>query len=318
MADPTLIARARKARYDDLPSFSGHTSEDAERFLKSIKNITKAQEDSNDPHLLEIVRGKLIQSAGIWFDDHESQLTKWSDFVEAFRNRYFSTTMISTKFDKLRQRKQQYNESVISYFDDVVTLCREIDPRMPDIVIIQHLMTGINPEFRRELSRRESAMQTLTEFMKYAKLEQDLHDTTEQLHEHRIQPQQHYPTYHLASNPTYTSANTKPIQHTTSQNPHEFQTHCPATIQSSHTKWNSYEKLPTNTNLANSKQDTGERAIGTRNSRTTRTSPRHYVCKVCGFQNHRSIDCPHKRQSGCYNCGESHAVRDCQQPPHFQ
>ena len=307
MADPTLIARARKARYDDLPSFSGHTSEDAERFLKSIKNITKAHDDSTDPHLLEIVRGKLTQSAGIWFDDQESQFTKWSDFVEAFRNRYFSTTMISTKFEKLKQRKQQYNESVISYYDDIVTLCREIDPQMPDTVIIQHLMTGINPEFRRELSRRESAMQALGEFMKYAKLEQDLHDTTEQLQVHKIQPQQQYLTYHLAPNPTYTSPNSKP-------------THIPATIQSSNTKWNSYERNPADISLIDGKPDGMTRAAGARSFRTTRTSgsPKYYTCKVCGLQNHRSIDCPNKRPSGCYNCGDNHAVRDYQQPPHFQ
>ena len=80
MADSVLVARGRKARYDDLPSFSEYPSEDAERFLKSIKNITKANDESTDQLFLEIVRGKLTQSAGSWFDDNESQFTKWSDF----------------------------------------------------------------------------------------------------------------------------------------------------------------------------------------------------------------------------------------------
>jgi hypothetical protein len=35
MADQILLA---KARFDDLPNFSGHPSEDVEHFLKSIKN----------------------------------------------------------------------------------------------------------------------------------------------------------------------------------------------------------------------------------------------------------------------------------------
>ena len=169
MADSALVARARKTRYDNLPNFSGNASDDAERFLKTIKNITKANDDSTDLQFLEIVRGKLTHAAGTWFDDHESQFTRWSEFETVFRNRYFSTTMIRTKFDKLTQRKQLYDESVTSYFDEIVTLCREIDPNMPDAVIIQHLMSGINPEFRKELSRRESAMQILTEFLKHAK-----------------------------------------------------------------------------------------------------------------------------------------------------
>ena len=37
MADQTLLAKARKARFDDLPNFSGHPSEDVERFLKNIE-----------------------------------------------------------------------------------------------------------------------------------------------------------------------------------------------------------------------------------------------------------------------------------------
>lgn len=42
MADSTLLSKARKARFDDLPNFSGNPSEDVERFLKSIKNIIKS------------------------------------------------------------------------------------------------------------------------------------------------------------------------------------------------------------------------------------------------------------------------------------
>ena len=84
MADQTLLAKARKARFDDLPNFSGHPSEDVERFLKAIKKITKANDESENREILEIVRGKLIQSAGIWFDNNESNFTKWSDFEIAF------------------------------------------------------------------------------------------------------------------------------------------------------------------------------------------------------------------------------------------
>ncbi|CAM4846457.1 unnamed protein product, partial [Rotaria magnacalcarata] len=122
MTDTTLLAKARKTRFDDLPNFSGHSSEDVERFLKSIKNITKANDQSENHEILEIVRGKLIQSAGLWFDNHEQDFKRWSDFELAFRNRYFSSTMIHKKFDLLKQRKQLHDEPVTSYFDDVVNL----------------------------------------------------------------------------------------------------------------------------------------------------------------------------------------------------
>ncbi|CAF2633629.1 unnamed protein product [Rotaria sp. Silwood2] len=43
-------------------------------------------------------------------------------------------------------------------------------------------MSGINPDFQKELSRRKSSMNTLNEFLRYAKIEQDLYDTFEKSH----------------------------------------------------------------------------------------------------------------------------------------
>ncbi|CAF1314252.1 unnamed protein product, partial [Didymodactylos carnosus] len=47
------------------------------------------------------------------------------EFEIAFVSRYSSLLNKLTKFDKLLQRKQQDNESVTNYYDDIVTLCRE-------------------------------------------------------------------------------------------------------------------------------------------------------------------------------------------------
>jgi hypothetical protein len=192
MADPTLLAKARKARFDDLPNFSGHPSEDVERFLKSIKNITKADDETENREILEIVRGKLTQSAGIWFDNNESTFRKWSDFETAFRSRYSLATSIHKKFDKLQQRKQLHDEPVTSYLDEVVNLCREIDANMSETMIIQHLMSGINPELKKELSRWESSMNTLKEFQKHVKIKQDLYETFEKSRRSLSNTQQPY------------------------------------------------------------------------------------------------------------------------------
>ncbi|CAF1364804.1 unnamed protein product [Rotaria magnacalcarata] len=116
-----LLATARKARFDEMPNSSGHPSEDVEHFLKSIKNMTKANDES-DNH--EIVR----------------------DFEIEFRNRFFSTAMSHSKFDKLKQQVQLHDELITSYIDDVTNLCRESDTTMSDSIIIQHLLSEINPE----------------------------------------------------------------------------------------------------------------------------------------------------------------------------
>ena len=80
MVDQRLLAKVRKARFNGLPTFSGHPSENVERFLISIKNITKVSDGSDNHEILEIVRSKLTQSAGLWLNNNEHTFKKWSDF----------------------------------------------------------------------------------------------------------------------------------------------------------------------------------------------------------------------------------------------
>ena len=80
MADQALLAKVRKVRFNGLPNFSGHPSEDVEYFLKSIKNITKVSDESGNHGILEIVRGKLAQSAELSLIYNEHTSKKWSDF----------------------------------------------------------------------------------------------------------------------------------------------------------------------------------------------------------------------------------------------
>lgn len=321
MADPTLLAKARKARFDDLPNFSGHPSEDVERFLKSIKNITKANDESNNHEILEIVRGKLTQAAGLWFDNNEFSFQRWSEFETAFRNRYFSSTMIHRKFDKLKQRKQLSDETVVSYYDDVVNLCREIDPRMSEKMMIQHLISGLDPNFKKEISRHESSMDTLQEFLKYAKIEQDLYNTFESHQHSSIESNKPYFAYNHSTAPPMTAMVKEPespYQHTKQDGRHSH----PTQTQSSVTQRNSFDTSGYGRSTMHKEPTRDEyQRRPFQNDRMNDQSTFRYThssCKVCGRRSHRTIDCFHKRATGCFNCGQNHIVRDCPMPPNFQ
>ena len=322
MADQTLLAKARKARFDDLQNFSGHPSEDVERFLKTIKNITKANDETENREILEIVRGKLTQSAGIWFDNNEHIFKKWSDFESAFRNRYFSTMMVHKKFDKLKQRKQLHDEPVASYFDDIINLCQEIDSNMSEHIIIQHLMSGLNPDFKKELSRRESSMNTLDEFLKYAKIEEDLYDTFEKSRQQSlVEPYQ--PNYDSirSSIPSLTATIKQPQQYYRNMTQDVRFSH-PTHTQSSAVERNSYHQpgnnIPTLLNKPN-RQYTQQQTFKNQQFNNSSTSHFQYNnCKICGRRNHRTIDCFHKRTTGCFKCGQNHMVRDCTRHQNFQ
>ena len=321
IADSTLLAKARKARFDDLPNFSGHPSDDVERFLKSIKNITKASDTSNNLQILEIVRGKLVKSAGLWFDNNESSFGKWSDFETAFRNRYCSTTITYTKFDKLKQRKQMENEPIAAYYDDVVNLCREIDPRMSAHMIIQYLISGLDHRFKKAVSRHGPDMETLNDFLTYAKIEQDLHET--------FGKDNHSPSETesllLANNHEQMSSITAAIKPSNSihkqsneSNDHfNHLRHKSSEFHQNSTTRTGYQPPTVNRNQFYQQQTRNTTPNYHRNEWAN--AKRNYSqCRICGRNNHRTIDCFNKRSTGCFNCGQSHVVRDCPMPPNFQ
>lgn len=320
MADSSILARARKARFDDLICFSGQPSEDVERFLKSIKNITKATNESNNHELLEIVRGKLTQAAGIWFDNNETKFRTWSDFELAFRNRYVSSTTTSKKFEQLKQRRQKPDELIINYCDEIINLCSEIDPKMSDLTIIQYLLSGLNPNVRKELSRRESAMNSLDEFLKYVKLEQDLNDTFEKFGEMSIDSQQpQFDFSHIPNSTTTAAIDTRQYnyQHTN----RSYRPTQRAFNQSSDSRRNS------NTNRTDQSRTMSQATGRTPSTQTWRsqryttpqgkTTRKELECKVCDRKNHRTIDCHYKKPFGCFKCGQDHMIRDCNSLTNF-
>ena len=321
MTDQTLLAKARKARFDDLSNFSEHPSEDVEGFLKSIKNITKANDESDNYEVLEIVRGKLTQSAGVWFDNNESSFTKWSDFETPFRHRYFPTRLAHQNFDKLKQRAQQHNEIVTSYFDDIVKLCRDIDPDMSEKIIIHHLMSGLNPDFQKELSRRESSMNTLSDFLKHAKIEEDLYDTFEKSRNLSPQAQQSYFHYDRSATSSLTTRVQQPTQH--SQNL-KHGNYLPYLTRSQRSvpprNWTPEFTPYTTTTDKQHISKYSPRCIFNKKQICNQPKSLHQFsnCKVCGRQNHRIIDRFYRRTTGCFNCDHNHHVRYCPLPPNFQ
>ena len=61
---------------------------------------------------------------------------------------------------------------------------------MSELLIIQYLMSGLIPDLRKELARRASSLNTLNEFLKYAKIEYDLYATFEKSRNLSLEPQQ--------------------------------------------------------------------------------------------------------------------------------
>lgn len=332
MADSTLVQLAKKAYFTDLPTFSGLPSEDVHRFLSRLNSLLSSLRDPADSDLLHLVRGKLTHSAGLWFDQHRSDFESFQDFKTAFCDHYYAAPAQEI-FDRLTRRQQQRGEPVFSYFHDILNLCHDVDPKMSEILIIRHLLSGIRVDQNSELYRNQSSITTLTEFLRYARIEQSL------------QNKFHYQNSSDASpsplSPRDTVATIRPDNQPSLPRNHRFSARSNRFSQPRNNnspfppRTNSFRSRPsvrpaqptdsppaatTDTtrtpSFARTQQPPPKSAAPS--SSSARTPTTFTVCKVCGRNNHRMIDCYHKRPSGCFNCGEKHHVRDCPSPPSFQ
>ncbi|CAF1338679.1 unnamed protein product, partial [Didymodactylos carnosus] len=53
-----------------------------------------------------------------------------NDLKEALFKRFESTDSLSKIFEQLKERKQQSDETITSYYDAIIKLCREYDRSM--------------------------------------------------------------------------------------------------------------------------------------------------------------------------------------------
>ncbi|CAF4567356.1 unnamed protein product, partial [Didymodactylos carnosus] len=265
-------------------NFSGLASDDAEKFLKSIKNIFKTDESLNDRQKLEIIRGKLTRTAGAWYNNFDSPFADLFEFEIAFVSRYSSSLNKLTKFDKLLQRKQQDNESVTNYYDAIVTLCREVDVKMSESTIIQHLLAGVKAEFRKELFR-QAPFESLINFLQAAKKEEDLQKTLEKSLNTDFKTEQPYFTFNIQRESTvqdnvYHHPNSSfrnqrsfvnPLQKSNLSNTHPSANRNQPSSSNKTEQQNRYlQKYSTTSSKLNSNYPFGP-------------------CKVCGLTNHRSF-----------------------------
>ncbi|CAF4304130.1 unnamed protein product, partial [Rotaria sordida] len=157
---------------------------------------------------------------------------------------------------------------------------------------------------------------TLNEFLKYAKIEQDLHDTFRNL---SIDSQQPYTNF---NRPSLTAALNQSKQNYHKTNYNNVNSHT-TQLQRSISQWNSIPTVENRTSMThNNKQMRNYPSQATSNKKQTNNrstqQDQFSNCKVCGRKNHRTIDCYYKRTTGCFNCGQNHNIRDCTLPPHFQ
>ncbi|CAF3391230.1 unnamed protein product [Rotaria socialis] len=168
----------------NLEKFHGGEEQKILKFISNIERIGKMI-SAPDEILLCMCTAKLDGEAKRWYEDNMS-LTHWEPLKSSLLERYTTSDSSSKIFEQLKERQQKLDETITSYYDAVIKLCREYDSAMSQKMMISWLQNGIKDSLKTHIKRQmqllpESA-RTAQAFLKIAKDEQELQEenSTEQ------------------------------------------------------------------------------------------------------------------------------------------
>jgi hypothetical protein len=283
MSLPSPFATLQQAALKELPKFTGEPDQKVTQFIDAVDHIgIFAEWDDAKLHTLAII--KFGGVALNWYNNNKDVLRTWSilktHLVERFQpSRSYMKTQLKT-------RHQQPGESLSTFHDDIVELCKQVDKDMPPYMIVDYLQDGVRDDLKIHIKRRMASITevvTPATFLKIARTEEELQNETS-----------FTPTSSSHSQPYFA--------------PVAVATRSPITT-------NNRSSAPDDS-LNKRDRTTSSRHNPSRSSNSGQSkSDRPYrPCLICNRSNHRTIDCYHKQATGCFKCGDrTHAVRDCSQ-----
>lgn len=140
---PAAVICSGSLRQRDPPSFTGSDDIDAEDWLSTYERVS-THNRWDDVAKLNNVPFSLDKLAESWFHNNEPKMQTWSAFKTRFLAVFGRPALRKLKAEqRLRVRAQQDNESYTSYIEDIVDLCKQVDPAMPESEKIRHVLKGI-------------------------------------------------------------------------------------------------------------------------------------------------------------------------------
>jgi hypothetical protein len=284
----------------NLEKFDGSEEKKVQQFLANIERIGRMI-NANDAVLHCMCTAKLDGEAKRWYESNLF-LTQWDTLESAILERFTQSDPSWRIFEQLKDRKQKSDETITSYHDDIIKLCREYDATMSQKMMLSWMENGIKDVLRipikRQMKLLPEAGRTTQAFLKIAKDEQELQEHTKE----------------SDSTTSYVPYFTNTVSTTIPQSsrPHE------SALGAAHRPENSFQTTPYDyqqrtTQRPQTAYRYPSRSADAKSSRPIDGKPRKFKpCIICQRDNHRTIDCREKKPNGCFKCGQSdHRIRDC-------
>ncbi|CAN8029089.1 unnamed protein product [Ixodes persulcatus] len=134
------------SRQRDPRVFSGIGDEDVEEWVDFYTRVSLHNKWDDHTKLANVVF-YLSDVAKTWFLNHESDITSWeaiSSRVHEVFGRPEDRKAAARR--RLTVRAQLPTEGYTSYIEDILTLCRKVDPAMPEVDRVRRVLKGIAEE----------------------------------------------------------------------------------------------------------------------------------------------------------------------------
>ncbi|UYV70043.1 K02A2.6-like, partial [Cordylochernes scorpioides] len=145
--------------------YSGEDGEDLQKWLKGYARVARYNH-WDETLCLTKVYFYLSGTALKWFENNEESIQTWKEFTSQLENVFGKKENSKLQAEKkLKTRAKLKGESTEFYIQDLLCLCKEVDPQMSEEDKISHLMKGIAEELYQALLPRDvqSTEQFITE-----------------------------------------------------------------------------------------------------------------------------------------------------------
>jgi hypothetical protein len=274
---PSPFTTLQQTALKELPKFTGESDQNVTQFVDTVEHIGGFTGwGATELHTLATI--KLGGLAFIWYNNNKDDLNTWLSLKTLLLER-FQPSLSVTK-TQLKNRRQQPGESLSTFYDAILELCKRVDRQMPMYMIVDYLVDGVRDDLRIHVKRRIASYSSdsvnVALFLKIARAEDELQNDVS-----LVPPPSSFsqPYFGPVAATTYRSP---PSQHSTSDRP-------PTVVY----------------------RNSSSRSFHPDTSHSAQT---YRPCLICSRSTHRTIDCPRKQPSGCFKCGNTgHSVRTCSQ-----
>ena len=115
--------------------FRNDPDQNAYSWIKRFEGLCSGNNWNTDPEKIRHFNAYLDLTPLSWFENagFDPQVATWATVRDAFLQNFdMTSTNLLTLELQLQRREMSPNESPVSYFQDVLSLCRRIDPNMTE------------------------------------------------------------------------------------------------------------------------------------------------------------------------------------------